>query len=362
MVRTARQCSIALIFAIAASGCAASTSKPQTDPQKPAPAAAGTPETQKPAAAPPAAAPAPETQKPAASTQKPAPATQRPAAQAGQKPSPTDKPAPGQKPEPPAKPQLATAADKTPLAYEVGGSGPALILVQGAGETRRAWQERGYADRLKKQFTVITFDRRGTGDSGKPVRPDAYTLDTVLADILTVADAAGAKRFHVWGFGDGAAIVRYLAARSDRVISAVIVGTTMGPALTGIAKDAVAAMRTKWQPLIEQNAAGTLDVKKLSPGDRAAWENGIAISALSLGALLDAPPIEPGEIKAPTLWLVGIEDEAMKANLKEYEGKLQGTSVTLKTLGSLSYSDTFIKSDAVLAEAEPFLLKTRASS
>jgi pimeloyl-ACP methyl ester carboxylesterase len=273
----------------------------------------------------------------------------------------TQKPADDQAKAPP-RPLMATAPDKTPLAYEVGGTGPALILVQGAGENRRSWQERGYADRLRKQFTVITFDRRGTGDSGKPMGVDAYALDTVLADILAVADAANAKRFHVWGFGDGATIVRYLAARSDRVISAVVVGASMGPAVTGIAKDAIAAMRAKWKPLVDANAAGTLDLKALSPGDRAAWENGVAISALSLGALLDFPPLEPGDIKAPTLWLVGAEDEAARANMKEYEGKLKGTSVTLKPLNSLSYSDTFIKSEAVLAEVEPFLLKNKPTS
>ena len=287
--------------------------------------------------------------------QKPAANTQKSGAAAAQKPADDQAKAP-------PKPLIATSPDKTALAYEVGGAGPALILVQGAGETRRSWQERGYADRLRKQFTVITFDRRGTGDSGKPMGVDAYALDTVLADILAVADAAGAKRFHIWGFGDGATIVRYLAARSDRVISAVIVGASMGPALTGIAKDAIAAMRAKWKPLIDANAAGKLDLTSLSPGDRAAWENGVAISALSLGALLDFPPLEPADIKAPTLWLIGIEDEAARANIKEYEPKLKGTNVTLKPLNSLSYSDTFIKSEAVLAEVEPFLLKNKPTS
>lgn len=284
---------------------------------------------------------------------------QTPPAATGTAGTETAKPAAPATQKPPAKPMMATSADKTPIAYESGGTGPALILVQGAGETRRSWQERGYAERLRKQFTVITFDRRGTGDSGKPMGVDAYSLDNVLADILAVADAAGAKRFHVWGFGDGASIVRHLAAKSDRVISAVVVGATFGPAVTGITKDAIAAMRAKWLPLVEANAAGKLDPKSLSPGDRAAWENGIAISALSLGALLDFPPLEPSEIKAPTLWLVGAEDEGVRENIKAYEGKLKGTSVTLKALSSLSYSDTFIKSEVLLAEVEPFLLKNK---
>ena len=333
------------IMGLATFACAQATQQAGTAPVQPPPAT-GTPttETAKPTA--------PATAKPPArdNTQKPA----APGAAAA-----TQKPAAPEQSKPPAKPLMAASADKTQIAYETGGTGPALILVQGAGENRRSWQERGYADRLRKQFTVITFDRRGTGDSGKPMGVDAYSLDNVLADIIAVADAAGAKRFHIWGFGDGASIVRHLAVKSDRVISAVIVGATLGPALTGITKDAITAMRAKWQPLVEANAAGKLDIKALSPGDRAAWENGIAISALSLGALLDFPPVEPGEIKAPTLWLVGAEDEGVRENVKTYEGKIKGTSVTLKALSSLSYSDTFIKSEVVLAEVEPFLLKNK---
>jgi pimeloyl-ACP methyl ester carboxylesterase len=291
--------------------------------------------------------------KPAAPSSTPAPAA--PAAASPQKPAAESAKAP-------VKPAMTKSADGTVIAYEVSGSGPPLILVHGAGETRRSWQERGYMDPLRKQFTVITMDRRGTGDSGKPVGLDAYALDAVLGDVLAVADAAGAKRFHVWGFGDGAVIVRHLAARSDRVSAAVVVGASLGPAVTGIAKDAITAMRNKWRPLVEAQAAGTLDVKALSQSDRTAWESGIAISALSLGALLDYPPVEPADIKVPTLWIVGTADDSLAPNVKEYEGKLKGTLITLKLLPSASYSDCFIKSDLIVPEVLPFLAKAGSTN
>jgi pimeloyl-ACP methyl ester carboxylesterase len=287
-------------------------------------------------------------------------ATPRGATEPQQKP-----PAPeAQKPaaEPPPKPQVATSPDGTKIVYEVTGSGPALLLVHGGGQTRRSWSERGYVDRLRKQFTVIAPDLRGSGESGKPMSADAYALDKVLADLLAVADAAGAKRFHLVGFGHGASIARYLAARSDRVISAVLVAGNMGPAVTGIVKEALTGMRAKWQPLVDAQAKGTLDVKALSPGDRAAWEGGVAIPALALGALVDYPPLEPGEIKAPTLWLVGAADTSAMENAKQYEGKLAGTRVTLKQMSGLSYSDSFSRIEPVLMEIEPFLKSTAGAS
>lgn len=254
-----------------------------------------------------------------------------------------------------SKALIAKSPDGTRIAYETSGSGPVLMLLHGGGQTRTAWNERGYVDRLSKRFTVITVDQRGSGDSDKPATAEAYALDRVLADLLAVADSTGAKRFHLWGYGHGASVGRYLAARSDRVISAVLVGATMGPTVTGIVKDAIVAMRTKWQPLLEAKQAGTLDLNTLSPGDRSALNGGTPLAALALGALVDYPSLEPGDIKTPTLWVVGGVDTSVMENVKTYEGKLAGTNVSLKLLSSANYSDCFVKIDEVLAAVEPFL-------
>jgi pimeloyl-ACP methyl ester carboxylesterase len=258
-----------------------------------------------------------------------------------------------------AKVPMATAKDGTRIAYEVTGTGPALMLVPGGGQTRGTWKDRGYVERLSKSYTVITLDLRGTGDSDKPAKPGSYALELMLADLLAVADAAKAPRFHLWGFGHGAAIGRYLAARSDRVISAVLAGTTMGPPVEGIVRDAIIGMRTKWMPVIEAQAAGKLDKNTLSPGDIVALDGGVAVTTLMLGALVDYPVLEPAEIKVPTLWLVGAADTSAMENVKAYQPKLKGTAVTLKLLDGLSYSDSFSRIDPALAAVEPFL-KTAA--
>ena len=254
--------------------------------------------------------------------------------------------------------ETAKSPDGTTLAYEVTGKGPALLLVHGGGQNRRSWNQLGYVERLAKQYTVITMDLRGSGDSDKPVTQDAYALEKVLADFTAVADAAGAKRFHLWGFGHGATLARYYAAQQpERVISAVLVGMTMGPAATGVFETAIKAMQGKWQPVLDAHAAGKLDVETLSKSDRTAWEAGIGANVASLTALLKYPPLEPTEIKVPTLWAVGSDDSAIE-NLKEYEPKLKGTMVTAKILSSVNYSDSFVKMEQVVGEVEPFLKKT----
>jgi pimeloyl-ACP methyl ester carboxylesterase len=294
---------IAVVLAVAVAGCAQTTSTPTSTPSAPA-------------------------------------GTEKPAAAAAEPAAPSHK--------------TATAADGTRIAFEVAGQGPTLILVHGGGQTRRSWHQIGYVERLSKQFTVVTLDLRGSGDSDKPVAKDSYELDRMIGDIVAVADAAGAKRFHVWGFGHGGTIARYLAATNERVASAVLVGMTMGPAVTGVFKTAIEAMREKWQPVIEAQAAGTLDLKAMSASDRNAWEAGIAPNVLLLTAMVNYPPLEPTEIKVPTMWAVGSDDSAVE-NLKEYEAKLKGTQVTGRILSSVNYSDSFIKVDQVMEELDGFL-------
>jgi pimeloyl-ACP methyl ester carboxylesterase len=254
-----------------------------------------------------------------------------------------------------AKVPIATSKDGTKIAYEVTGTGPAIMLVPGGGQTRGSWKDRGYVERLSKSYMVITLDLRGTGDSDKPGKPGSYALELMLDDLVAVADAAKAPRFHLWGFGHGAAIGRYLAARSDRVTSAVLGGTTMGPPVEGMVRDAILGMRAKWMPVIEAQAAGTLDKSKLTPGDVVALDGGVAVSTLMLGAIVDYPVLEPAEIKAPTLWLIGAADTSAMENVKAYEAKLKGTQVTLKLLDGLSYSDSFSRLDTAMAAVEPFL-------
>ena len=328
-VRTIVAGSVCVIGALALNACATSRPEGLAPPVTPAPAATNA-----------AATPAPAAPGAAATPATPA---------AGATPAPPAPPAP-----PPPRRQIATARDGTKISYDVEGTGPALMLVHGGGQTGRSWRERGYVEKLRGQFTVITMDLRGSGDSGKPATPDAYALDRVLDDLTAVADAAKAPRFHLWGFGHGATIGRYLAARSPRVISAVLMSASFGPPLEGVVRDAVAGMRAKWLPLVEQQMAGTLKVDTLSNSDRAAWDAGVAVSALALGALSDYPALEPSAITVPTLWLIGAADTSAMENVKAYEGKLAGTKVTLKLLNGATYSDSFGRPDPSLAAAVPF--------
>ncbi len=91
------------------------------------------------------------------------------------------------------------------------------MLLHGAGQTRQEWTRTYYVKRLSPNFTVISLDLRGNGESDKPVKVESYAIDRLAEDLLAVADAAGAQRFHLWGYAYGGIVGRYLAQRSDRV-------------------------------------------------------------------------------------------------------------------------------------------------
>ena len=60
----------------------------------------------------------------------------------------------------------AVSADGTSIGYEVLGSGPAIVLVQGAMGTAYTFRE--LAEALADTLTVVVPDRRGRGRSPHP--------------------------------------------------------------------------------------------------------------------------------------------------------------------------------------------------
>ena len=95
--------------------------------------------------------------------------------------------------------RTTTSDDGTTIAYTKLGSGPPLILVDGAfcyRENGPAWQ---LAPLLADHFTVFAYDRRGRGASGDaPV----YAIEREVEDLRSVVREAGGSAFAVgisWG-------------------------------------------------------------------------------------------------------------------------------------------------------------------
>lgn len=109
------------------------------------------------------------------------------------------------------------------IAYRMGGSGPALLLLHGHPQTHMIWHK--VAATLAQHFTVIAADLRGYGDSGK-LDDDAehfnYAKRTMAADMAELMSALGFERFKVLAHDRGARVAHRLgvdhAARVERMV------------------------------------------------------------------------------------------------------------------------------------------------
>jgi pimeloyl-ACP methyl ester carboxylesterase len=106
---------------------------------------------------------------------------------------------------------IVTSADGTTIAYETLGSGPALILVDGAMCYRGFGPSRGLAEALADSYTVYLYDRRGRGESGNTL---PWAPEREIEDLAALLAAAGGTAFLV-GCSSGAVLAADAAHRLD---------------------------------------------------------------------------------------------------------------------------------------------------
>ena len=95
-----------------------------------------------------------------------------------------------------------TSNDGTQIAYDERGSGPAVILVDGALCFRSFGPMPHLAELLAPHFTVYNYDRRGRGDSGDT---QPYAVAREVEDIDALIKEAGGSAF-VFGTSSGGAL------------------------------------------------------------------------------------------------------------------------------------------------------------
>jgi pimeloyl-ACP methyl ester carboxylesterase len=104
--------------------------------------------------------------------------------------------------------EYAKSSDGTRIAFESNGSGPALVLVDGAMCHRRFGPAEPFTAALRDAYTVVSYDRRGRGESGDS---STYRPELEIDDLRAVIDAVGGKPY-VLGFSSGAGLAYRAAA------------------------------------------------------------------------------------------------------------------------------------------------------
>src|SRR3974390_1934218 len=105
--------------------------------------------------------------------------------------------------------RTTTSSDGTTIAYTKLGSGPPLILVDGAFCYRENGPTSQLAPLLAEHFTVFAYDRRGRGASGDA---QVYAIEREVDDLRALVREAGGSAFAV-GISSGGALALQAAAQ-----------------------------------------------------------------------------------------------------------------------------------------------------
>ncbi|WP_413191226.1 alpha/beta fold hydrolase [Psychrobacter sp. AT9] len=115
------------------------------------------------------------------------------------------------------------------LYYEVQGTGKPVVLIHGWPLSGRAWEAQLPA-LVEAGYQVITYDRRGFGQSSKPW--SGYDYDTLAQDLKALMDELDLTDATIVGFSmGGGEVARYLGNFGSERISKAVLASAVPPYL-----------------------------------------------------------------------------------------------------------------------------------
>jgi pimeloyl-ACP methyl ester carboxylesterase len=150
---------------------------------------------------------------------------------------------------------LALMAAATELEIEANGlrfetlvdgpdDGEAVILLHGYPQSAGSWSQ--IMEWLTaRKYRSIAPNLRGYSPGANPPDADDYTTDQLVADVVGIADALGATRFHLVGHDWGGALAWSVAARHpERLLSLTSLSTPHPAALHEALRTSTQALRS----------------------------------------------------------------------------------------------------------------------
>lgn len=223
------------------------------------------------------------------------------------------------------------------LTFDVRDAGPLdgelVILLHGFPETSASWA--GVTPGLNAAgYRTLAPDQRGYSPGARPRGRRAYRVTELVADVLALADAAGADRFHVVGHDWGGIVAWYLAGwHPDRLrtLTALAVPHPQAFVRALVTSDQalrswyMLALQVPWAPErfilardaaplsmalrrtgLDEDAIGRYVAAMRAPGALTAAVSWYRALPLGAGAAARLGPIE-----VPTLYVWSTQDQAL---------------------------------------------------
>lgn len=251
--------------------------------------------------------------------------------------------------------RFVESKDGCRIAYDKKGNGSALLLIHGGfTQSRRVWTELSYVQELQQQYTVITVDIRGHGESDKPKVKQAYAVERLLEDIDAVAEDAKVNRYFVWGFSLGASICLHTAVNRE-LLGGIAAASFFGQDLIEYGKRNIPSL----EAAVEAQAQNQLDLSTLSAEERFFVDNADLEIALAISkAMADWPRIEPTMLRSPLLVYAGTSDEPTYSILKRQSDDIKSSGAKLCFIDGLDHFQAVTEKKIVLPVVQEFLAYT----
>ena len=200
--------------------------------------------------------------------------------------------------------------------YTVTGSGPPLLLIAGTACDGTYWSPYQAPD-FARDFTVITFDQRGTGKTVTHI-PD-YSTTRLAADCAAIIAAVGRGPAYVLGHSMGGRVAQLVALDHGQHVKALVLASTGSSfkAKGGIAaKTCLGILEMGYEPYVRKHSISIGFSKDFVAN------NSDLVSTIMDAMMATLPPVEVyfahilsrqdhettnrlGFISCPTLVLVG---------------------------------------------------------
>ena len=225
------------------------------------------------------------------------------------------------------------------------------MLLHGAGKNKQDWHKVGYVKRLESDFTVITVDIRGSGESEFLTQLSDFTIEKICADLCGVADACDAQRFAIWGYSFGGNIARYLAAGSDRVTALAVIGVPFGLAVDETFDRFIENYLEKYGHIA--SAYQEQPAKQKKPKSKIKAH--IPVFFACFQAMRAWPSIQPIDLKCPTMLLVGSRNKNMMKYVQSELSILDAAGIQVEIINGLNHQQEFSQIDQVFPVVNTFL-------
>jgi pimeloyl-ACP methyl ester carboxylesterase len=222
--------------------------------------------------------------------------------------------------------------------YEEHGSGPAIVMTHGLGDSAALWAP--LAEALADSYRLVSWDMRGHYRSEVPHDLADYTQDIVVEDLRALSDHLGLEKAVYGGHSlGGYTALRFYEKYPERVAGLVL--HAAGPGYRNAEgsqawTDRLAGIADKQETRFGLDAR--VSAKELRTGAPQLGEISQhvvrGITSVERGVMAHPSFTDATKINVPTLAIVGENDKQYLASADYFEAKLpKGKKVVIKDAG-----------------------------